>query len=160
MSEINSNKANAIVYLGDFIKTGYNVLNEDCLTVVSYNYNCKRSRNSTGVPYGPTHSSIFEMQIRNFSDKYEASILNHMKGNMATDFSIALSPIFDNADRIRDFYDSFVVRGYVVDVNEIYSDQENDSSQIGQRIMQIRILICEITYVGSISNLKLTISNA
>lgn len=160
MSEINSNKANAIVYLGDFIKNGYNVLSEDCYTVVSYNYTCKRSRNSAGVPYGPTHSALFEVQIRNFSDKCEASILNHMKGNMATDFSVALSPIFDKSDRIRDFYDCFVVRGYVVDVNEIYSDQDNTTSETGQRIMQIRILLCDITYVGNTSNVKLSITNA
>lgn len=154
-----SNHLKALVFAGNIKERGINIFQGDCATVQQYLYKCMRTRNAWGHPYGPTHSTYMEFSVRNFSDGWAGNFMKQMKSNIPEDYTFVYNATFDCNRRLDDYDDAMVVRGYVVDLRESCENHANTDGTEGQMTLKVKILLCNIMYIGSTSDLTLEITN-
>lgn len=128
-------------------------------TVLEYCYECTRTRNKMGIPYGDVHSTLMRFMIRNFSDKNARAFIECMHKNEPQEFSFIFNAVFDEYRRLKDYDDAFIARGYVVDAKESYDNFQEGKNIQGQRTLQIEMLLSKITYQGTYNNQTIQITN-
>ena len=62
MADYLSNQLKAVLFLGD-ITEGIPMRQQEGLTVQHFDFNCFRTRNNIGVPYGPSNASFDEFKL-------------------------------------------------------------------------------------------------
>lgn len=159
MTRLLSNQLKAIVFAGDMTENSADLVRAESSTVLEYFYECNRTRNKMGIPYGNVHSSVLKFKIRNFSDKTARAFIESMHKNNPHDFSFVFNAVFDDYRRLKDYDDAFIARGYVIDAKETYDNYQEGRDIQGQRTLEIAILLAKITYLGNYNNQTILITN-
>ena len=89
-----------------------------CLTLQHYTYDCHRSRNEHGIPYGNTVASVLRFTLR-VSQPDECDFLyRHLMQNREVTYSFIFNATFDEHQRLTLYDDAIAIKGFVVDVAE------------------------------------------
>jgi hypothetical protein len=137
----------------DLSDEGVRVHKEKCYTLQHFSYDCHRSRNENGIPYGATVLSVLHFTVR-ISDP---NTCESFYRQLSSKESIACTFLFNatfNENRILSSYDGAqVVRGFLVDVTEDFQCSSEE-----QMCMTLGILINRITYLGTDQSKVLSIT--
>ena len=71
-----SNNQKASLYFDDIRET--KVKREQGFTLQQFHYECARKRNDRGMPYGPTQTTILQLQIKSLPDGYLKEIYKRL----------------------------------------------------------------------------------
>lgn len=146
------------MFVGDYEETGSNMRKTDGMTVQEYHYQCRRTRNSRGEPYGPTHSSYLELTLRNFSDTFEAQVLRDMKSSRPANYSFLFNAGYEDNQIVKNFTEALILSGFIVNLTESYSCLKDDNQEKGDRIMNMKIQILSIKYLSNNNGLILEVN--
>jgi hypothetical protein len=123
-----------------------------CLTLQHYTYDCHRSRNEHGIPYGNTVASVLRFTLR-VSQPDECDFLyRHLMQNREVTYSFIFNATFDEHQRLTLYDDAIAIKGFVVDVAEAFQSKTEEQMQL-----TVEVLLNRITYVGKDSNKPLVI---
>lgn len=159
-----SNNLKASLYFDDIRET--KVRREQGFTLQQFHYECSRKRNDIGMPYGPTQTTILQLQIKSLPDRYLKEIYKRLNEHTESCFSIVFNSSFrtDVGENTLSDYDSgLIVTGYAISVDEAFgaSHPETAIFPSGERkknadlmMTSIRLLTKSITYIGSDSYQK------
>ena len=155
MANLLSNELKAVVILEDLIETPDNILKENCLTVQKLNYDCVRKRNQKGIVYGATNPVLMTFTVRVNRNPQATKFFKAVLSNLTVDFSFLFNATYDNNLRLKDYDEGMVVNGYVVGVEEVYKTDPNANGQTDQMLLNVTLLVCSVTYLGSNSDSNL-----
>lgn len=156
MAILSSDHLKAIITTTNICENEPRIYRNNCTTLQSYRYECFRSRGNLSLPYGNMHSTILELNLKNFSENLGKYFLNSIKSPEPSEVSLIFNATFNANGELEDYAEAFVARGYVVDTQENYS---TDIKKDSQRTLFIKMLLSKIIYKGEDSNLNLIISN-
>ncbi|WP_139247477.1 hypothetical protein [Mediterranea massiliensis] len=159
-----SNYLKATLFFDDIRTT--KVKREQGFTLQQFHYECARKRNDRGMPYGPTQTTILQLQIKSLPDGYLKEIYKRLDEHTESCFSIVFNATFrtDEGENTLSDYDSgLVVTGYVISVDEAFGisrpepavfPSEEGEKKADLMMTSIRLLTQSITYIGSDSYQK------
>ena len=116
-----SNYLKATLFFDNIHETS--VRREQGFTLQQFHYECTRKRNDIGMPYGPTQTTILQLQIKSLPDGYLKEIYKRMNEHTESCFSIVFNASFrtDEGENTLSDYDSgLIVTGYAISVDEAF----------------------------------------
>lgn len=132
------------------------VRQEKCLTLQDFKYKCERNRMETGAPFGGTLETLVTFTVRVNADNF----IFHERLNSHTpyDYSFIFNASFDNLKKMNENEGIIVVKGYVVDVEELFDTSDKTTKNSEQMLVKITLLGNSITYVGMTNDKELFIA--
>ena len=131
------------------------VTSPTCYTLQDFGYSCHRERGNGVFPYGPTLSTGLDFTVKLENSKRGKSFYENMNENTPTAFTFLFDTSLNKKNTLSSFVNAFVVRGYVVDVEESYDKNpdnnvvnEKDAGKPRMMLMHVRLLMTDITFVG------------
>ena len=109
-----------------------------CFTVLHFSYECKRERNKSGYPFGNTTTTILDFTIRLMSPEDGKPFYHQMQQN---------EPEF-NRQYVTGYEDAMVVNGYVIDVEDDFTNEPTSEGSTEQMLIHVKLLVANITYIG------------
>ena len=149
-----SDHLKAVLYPDSILENGRNIENRTCHTVQRFSYQCRRSRNDAGFPYGDTAPSEMLFTIRLGHPDDGKVFYQRMLSNELFDHTFIFNATFGQFDRLESFEDAMVVKGYVVDVKEDYDTTVLEDGTMNQIRMEVTLLLSSITYAGKDDHFK------
>ncbi|MBR0165813.1 MAG: hypothetical protein IJQ13_02915 [Prevotella sp.] len=143
-----SDHLKAVLYPGSFLENGRNVEKKTCSTIQHFAYQCQRSRNDAGFPYGETTPTEMVFTIRLGHPDDGKVFYQQMQSNELFEHTFIFNATFGPFDRLESYEDAMVVKGYVVDVNEDYDTAVLEDGTMNQIRMKVTLLLSSITYTG------------
>ena len=148
MAKLFSNELKAIVVPEDFLENPKNVLKENCLVVQHFDYQAEHKRNSAGEVYGPTEPVMLKLTIRINSPRHAKVFYSNLLNNAPFNYSFLFNATFNANQRLANYEDGMVVKGYVVSVEENYSSNKNITGEEEQILLDVKILTRSVTFLG------------
>lgn len=68
--------------------------------------------------------------------------------NYVTSLSFLFNATYDPMQRLKDYEDGVVAKGYVVGVEEVYQTDSNASGEFRQMLLNVKLLASSVTYLG------------
>ena len=152
MARLFSNELKAVVVTEDLIEMPANILKENCLTVQKFDYDCVRKRTQKGGVYGAINPVILSFSIRVNNQLHALRFIKAIASNLTATLSFLFNTTFDPRMRLKDYEDGMVVNGYVVGLEEIYKTDSNESGEFHQMLLNVKMLISTVTYLGNEEN--------
>lgn len=144
----------AVLYPDRILENGRNIEKNNCYTIQHFAYQCLRSRNDAGFPYGDTTPTEMVFTIR-LAHPDDGKVFYHqMQSNELFEHTFIFNATFGPFCRLESFEDAMVVKGYVVDVNEDYDTAVLADGTMNQIRMEVCLLVSSITYAGRDDNYK------
>lgn len=137
----------------DLTESGVIIRQDRCLTLQHYHYDCYRSRNTQGVPYGKTVSNLLFFTVRLPHPKDGQFFFQQLKNNIPHTFSFLFNATFDEHGSLKSYDNALTVRGFLVDLEEEFHSSEDEQMQL-----HVQILQNAITYIGREQHKTLVIS--
>ncbi len=153
MSKLYSNELKALVVPENVLEVG-SVLQENCMTVQGFNYDCVRERNNSGDSYGPTNPVILSFTIRVNNPADAKPYYEMLANNASFPLSFLFNATFDDNLRLADYEDGMVTEGYVVSVEQDYGSASGDQTAEEQMRLRVKMLLTSTTYLGRQKNYK------
>ena len=125
------------------------VSQSNAYTVQHFSYECKRDRTRAGEPYGPTLQSFLDFTIRVSSEESAKLFFERLYINQPFPYSFLFNATFNGIRMLSQCQDALVARGYIVSAKEVYDSQ---------MLLQVRILLSRIDYLGTDNKLELIIN--
>ena len=125
-----------------------NVEKDMCPTIQDFSYQCQRTRNDAGIPFGHTTPSELHFTIRLGKPDDGKIFYQQLVENELFAHTFIFNATFDQNKRLKHFDDAMVVRGYVVDVKEDYNPVKTDDQTVDQMLIEVTFLLSSITYLG------------
>jgi len=119
------------------------------MAVQQYAYACSVQRDSVGTIYGDAQSVTFDFSVCVMKTGQNL-FYEKLQDNGPDQYSFVFNAVFDD-DKLQSFDQAIMVEGYVVDVEEAGS---NDNEQA---TIRVKLLASELTYIHK-NNDKLTLS--
>lgn len=117
--------------------------------VQQYQYTCAMQRDRVGTVFGDPESVIFDFSVCVMKTGQNL-FYEKLQDNGTDQYSFVFNAIFDD-DKLQSFDQAIMVEGYIVDVEEAGS---NDNEQA---TIQVKLLASNLTYIHK-NNDKLTLS--
>lgn len=128
----------------DLTDNGIRIIQDNCYTLQHYEYDCHRSRNKNGEPYGNTVGSVLWFTVKLAGTQKYNAFYNQLKSNLPHSFTFLFNASFDSGKYL-DLYDSaLVIRGFLIDAEEYYR-----SSMEEQMSLKLGVLLKSIVYIGN-----------
>lgn len=153
MSKLYSNELKALVAVENVLEMSA-ILQDHCMTVQRFDYDCERERNSSGETYGPTNPVVLEFTIRVNDPADARPFYSYLTSNSHFQLSFLFNATFNDNKRLKDYEDGMVVDGYVVSVDEDYSASKNELANDEQMLLTVKVLLLNTTYLGIERNYK------
>ena len=148
MAKILSNELKAVVVLEDLTENPANILKDKCLTVQKFDYDCVRKRTQKGGVYGAINPVILSFTVR-VNDQLQAlRFFKAIISNYVTSLSFLFNATYDPMQRLKDYEDGVVAKGYVVGVEEVYQTDSTASGEFRQMLLNVKLLASSVTYLG------------
>ena len=158
MPSVFSNQLKALLITEDISEQGVNVWQDNCFTIQHFSYQCRRKRNESGTPYGPTVPSYLDFKVR-VADKDQGKVFfDRMGSGKSFPYSFLFNADFNDMRRLSQCEDAMVATGYIVDIEEV-CERPQDSGEGNQMFLCGRLLLCNLAYLGREKVLKLMITN-
>ena len=74
--------------------------------------------------------------------------LMELASNNVSCFSFLFNAVFGPNDRLKDYEDGMVVKGYIVGAEELYSTETSETGQYKQMLLDMKLLVSEVVYLG------------
>ena len=103
-----------------------------CFTVLHFSYECKRERNKSGL-MSPEDGKPFYHQMQQNEPEYFTFLFN------ATLF---------NRQAVTGYEDAMVVNGYVIDVEDDFTNAPTSEGSTEQMLIHVKLLVANIAYIG------------
>lgn len=158
MAKLLSNQLKAVLFLEDMLDTHSPIYQSQCLTVQQFSYQFHRSRDEYGVPFGPTVSVLMEFAVRVVQPTDDKIFYERMRGIHPFPYTFIFNATFNEQRQMTGYEDSMVVHGHVVDLEEVYSDQPLANGTTDQMLVNVKLLLSDVTYEGNTANRLLVIS--
>lgn len=148
-----SNNLKALLYLGDIIENK-TIHQYDCFTIQDFHYTCLRHRDDAGLPCGPTQCAQIHLTIKLMSGNKTKRIYEQLISNEVFSFSFIFNATFDHSNnkKVSNYADAMMINGSVIDINEEFNTNDQDSDEMQRMLMSIDIMIQSITYIGAQNN--------
>ena len=119
-----------------------------CFTILHFGYECKRERNKSGYPFGNTTSTILDFTIRLMSPEDGKPFYHQMQQNEPEFFTFLFNATLFNRQYVTGYEDAMVVNGYVIDVEDDFTNAPTSEGNTEQMLIHVKLLVANITYIG------------
>ena len=133
------------------------ITKDKCYVVQHYSYDSQRDRVGVRMMSGTEDSSYITLVIRIANSGTGRQFYQQMTETAPFVYSILFNATFNSSNRLLDFDDAMMVKGYIVDIEEHINTgnlQQGDDTQV---LMKVKLLLSTITYLGSEHNIELVI---
>ena len=153
MNENTNKELKGLCVLEDITDKSVRILKNRCFTLQNYAYDCYRSRDEQGIPYGNTAASILRFTIKLAQmDEYKF-FYKKLKSNESDSVSFVFNAIFDDNQVLSSYDSALTVKGFIIDLKEKFqSKSENQVELVAE------FLLKGIVYVGWSNNKELAIT--
>ena len=148
MLPFNSKELKAVVTLDNVLDGAKRVLKENCLVVQNFDYQCTFKRNENGRVYGAMESVILSFRVLVNDPRHAMIFLMELASNNVSCFSFLFNATYGPNERLRDYEDGMVVRGYLVSAEEQYSTETSETGRYKQMLLDLKLLVSEVIYLG------------
>ena len=148
MATLYSNELKALLVPEDFLENPMSVLKEQCLTVQHFDYQCEHKRNASGEVYGSTEPVILKFSIRVNSPRQARVFYNNLLSNSDHSYSFLFNATLFNRQYVTGYEDAMVVNGYVIDVEDDFTNEPTSEGSTEQMLIHVKLLVVNITYIG------------
>lgn len=149
MATLYSNELKAVVILEDIRETPMNILKENCLTVQEFNYECIRKRTEKGEIYGAMNPVILSFSVRVNNPLHALQFFKAIATNNTKSFTFLFNATYDTSQRLKNHDDGMVCEGFVIGTEEVYNNEINQKDLPQQMLLNVKLLVCSITYMGN-----------
>lgn len=127
------------------------VLRDSCFHIIRYAFECSRSLNDLGLPYGPTLPSTLEFTCKARKVGKIKSLYQLLSKAQTGTYTFLIGPVFSDSTNASSKYlisydEVMTVRGNLIDIVDVYSTKDNDEAN--QMIVTAKLLINEIVFGG------------
>ena len=124
---------------------------DDCFSIISFSFQCSRSLNDLGLPYGPTLPSTLEFTCKAGTAERIKPFYEQVIMTAPGTYNFFFDPTFeansnDNSKHLKSYDDAMTVRGNLIDLVDVYSTKDNDEAN--QMLVTVKVLITEIVFLG------------
>lgn len=155
MADYISNQLKTVLYLED-ITMGIPMRQVNGFTVQHFDYNCFRTRDGVGSPYGPTNASLMRITVKTLlSDGYK-ELYNRLKSTELYAFSVVFNATYDEFRVLKDYADAMVVNGYIVEIEEVFDTMSGKQEGM---MLNLKILLHSLEYLGKRVNRRLLVNH-
>lgn len=153
MAEFFSKQLKGICTLNDITDKSIRILKEQCFTLQNYTYDCYRSRDGQGIPYGNTAASVLRFTVRFVQMDECSSFYKELKSNESCTISFVFNATFAGNQTLSSYESALAVTGFIVDLKEIF--QATSDNQVE---LIVEFLLKGIVYVGWDNDKELAIT--
>lgn len=133
------------------------VTKDKCFVVQHFSYDSQRDRVGVRMMSGTEDSSYINLVIRIANVGTARLFYQQMNESAPFVYSILFNASFNANDRLLDFDDAMMVKGYIVDIEETINTGNLKQGDDTQVLMKVKLLLSTITYLGSEHNIELDI---
>ena len=105
-------------------------------------------RNKSGYPFGNTTSTILDFTIRLMSPEDGKPFYQQMQQNEPEFFTFLFNATLFNRQYVTGYEDAMVVNGYVIDVEDDFTNAPTSEGSTEQMLIHVKLLVANITYIG------------
>ena len=149
MAALYSNELKAVVILANIIDNPQSILKEQCFTVQKFDYSCVYKRTEKGDIYGAMNPVVMTFTVRVGDELDALKFIKALAENELTSLSFFFDATFDTNLRLKDYKEGMVMVGHVVGVEENYSTEKDQSGEDQQMLLNVKLLISMVTYLGA-----------
>lgn len=117
--------------------------------VQQFSYTCALQRDSAGTVVGRAENVIIDFSLCVMQGEQNL-FYEKLMDNATERYSILFNALYED-DKLKDFDNAIIAEGYIIDVEEYGSNDNN------QAMMRVQLLASELTYLHK-NNEKLTLS--
>ena len=155
MADYFSNQLKAVLFLED-INEGIPMRQEAGFTIQHFDYNCYRTRDKEGKPYGPSNASLMQVTVKTLSAAGYKELYNRLNSTDLYPFTLIFNAVYDSNKILKDYADAMVASGYIVEIEEKFDT-------IGYKkegmMLNMKILLQSLDYLGKRVNRELVVNN-
>ena len=155
MLEHISNQLKAVLFLED-ITEGIPMRQENGFTIQHFDYNCFRTRDKVGRPYGPSNASLMQITVKTISADGYKELYYRLNSEERHLYSVIFNATYDEYKILKDYADAMVVNGYVVEVEEVFDTTGNKKEGMA---LSMKILLHSLDYLGKRVDRKLMVNH-
>ena len=147
------------LYPTDLPQTLNSIKQDDCFSIISFSFQCSRSLNDLGLPYGPTLPSTLEFTCKAGTAERIKPFYEQVIMTAPGTYNFFFDPTFkemskdsskdsstDGIKYLDSYIDAMTVRGNLIDLVDVYTTKENDEAN--QMLVTVKLLITEIVFIG------------
>ena len=138
----------AVLYPENMVDGNKNVAKEQCYTVEHFAYGCSRKRNDAGFPYGATTPSELVFTIKLETPNSGKEFYQRIKENELFCYTFLFNAEFSAYGRLSSFDSALIAKGYMVDIEEYYNNEEGADHFTSQILIKATLLLSSITFKG------------
>lgn len=128
----------------DLTDSGVRISQENCYTLQDYTYDCHRSRNKKGEPYGNTVGSVLWFTVKVSGCQKYKPFYDQLQSRMPHSFTFLFNATFDSGKYLESYDSALVISGFLIDAEEYYR-----SSTEEQMSLKLGVLLKSIVYMGN-----------
>ena len=148
MMPFNPKELRAVITLDNVMDGSKRILKENCLVVQNFDYQCTFKRNEKGRVYGAMESVVLSFKVRVNDPRHAMMFLMELASNNVSCFSFLFNATYGPNERLKNYEDGMVVKGYIVGAEEQYSTETSETGQYKQMLLDLRMLVSEVVYLG------------
>jgi len=157
MPTLLSNHLKAILFIGNIDIDHQKIDRYNVYTVQAFDYEYRRQRNSFGMPFGHTLSTVMHFTVRLLNSTDLKIFYKASKEANPQNYTFLFNATFAENRRLQEFEDAMVVSGYIVGIEEIYEPGINGKNASTQKLINVDLLVSHVKYKGEENDKKLTI---
>lgn len=155
MADYLSNRLKAVLFSED-ITEGSPMRREAGYTIKHFDYNCFRTRDNAGKPYGSSNASLMQIVVKTVSADGYKEFYNRLNSMERYRFTIVFDATYDQHKILRDYADAMVAEGYIVEIEETFDTIGNKKDGMQ---LSMSILLHSVDYLGERADRKLVIND-
>lgn len=155
MADYFSNQLKAVLFLED-ITEGIPMRQAGGYTVQHFDYNCFRTRDKMGKPYGPSNASLMQIILKTISADGYKELYHRLNSQEFCPFTVVFNATYDEFRILNDYSDAMVANGYMVEIEELFDTQGSKKEGM---MLSMKILLHSLDYLGKRVNRKLMVNH-
>lgn len=152
-----SNNTKAVITLQD-CEAATVISKKDCLIIQHYNYRCSHPRDDHGKPYGSTNCALMDVTINIDNFHTVRTFYERLRKHEAYTYSLFFNVVYDDNKYIDSYDQALKVEGYVVDVEENFDTDIQDTTRREQMFFKVRLLLSKIKFISGNNSVQQVIS--
>jgi len=157
MPTLLSNHLKATLFCGNIDIDHQKIERNNVYTVQAFDYEYRRQRNSFGMPFGHTLSTVMHFTVRLLNSTDLKIFYKASKEANSQNYTFLFNATFAESRRLQEYEEAMVVSGYIVGIEEIYEPGKDEDYSSTQKLVNVDLLVSHIKYKGEENDKKLTI---
>ena len=156
MADNYSNYLKVILFLGDVSETDSGIWRNRCFTVLHFDYESRRLRSKdNSVNYHAEGPTVLGFTIRINTPETGKEIFSQIQEQDSFAYSFLFNSTFNAMNTLESYEDAMVAKGHIIDIEEVFRTEKRDG-QPEQMLMNVKLLLNNITFIGKQRNMVLT----